>query len=149
MDRCWINKEEVGIDVMNTFNKLIKYLIIVSLAVICLVLITGCSGPTASTTTIDEPLATGQPVLAEFGRGTCIPCKEMKPILEELSKEYDGRLKVLILSIDDYRYLTNQYRITAIPTQVILDSTGKEVYRHIGFWSKSEIVAQLDKLGIK
>jgi thioredoxin 1 len=139
----------VGIDVMNTFNKLKKYLIIVSLAVICLVLITGCSGPNASTTTIDEPLATGQPVLAEFGRGTCIPCKEMKPILEELSKEYDGRLKVLILSIDDYRDLTNQYRITAIPTQVILDSTGKEVFRHIGFWAKNEIVAQLDTLGIK
>jgi thioredoxin 1 len=134
---------------MNTFNKLKKYITIVSLAVICLFLIAGCSDPTASTTTIDEPLATGQPVLAEFGRGTCIPCKEMKPILEELSQEYDGRLKVLILSIDDYRDLTNQYRITAIPTQVILDSAGKEVFRHIGFWAKNEVVAQLDILGIK
>jgi thioredoxin 1 len=135
------------IDAMNTLDK--RYLLSFALVIICLVLIAGCSNPTASTTTIDQPLATGQPVLAEFGRGTCVPCKEMKPILEELSKEFEGRMKVLILSVDDYRDLTNQYRITAIPTQIILDNTGKEIFRHIGFWSKNEIIGQLDKLGIK
>ncbi len=98
--------------------------------------------------TLKQALANGKPTLAEFGRGICIPCKEMKPILENLAVKYQDRLNVSIVSVDDYRELTNYYRIMAIPTQIGFDGSGKEVFRHVGFWPKDEIIAQLSKLGI-
>jgi len=101
-------------------------------------------------TSIPLPMAltNGKPTLAEFGRGTCIPCKAMKPILENMAVEYQDRLNISIVSVDEYRDLTNYYRIMAIPTQIGFDSNGKEVFRHIGFWEKDQIIAQLSKLGI-
>ena len=98
---------------------------------------------------LPKALTNGKPTLAEFGRGTCIPCKEMKPILENLAVEYQDRLNVSIVSVDEYHDLTNYYRIMAIPTQIGFDSSGKEVFRHVGFWPKDQIIAQLSKLGIK
>jgi thioredoxin 1 len=102
-----------------------------------------------TTISVTEALENGKPTLAEFGRGTCIPCKEMKPILENLAIQYEDQLNVPIVSIDDYRDLTNFYRIMAIPTQIGFDSSGKEVFRHVGFWPKDQIIPQLVKLGIK
>jgi thioredoxin 1 len=108
-----------------------------------------CTASSGSTTPLDQALSNGKPTLAEFGRGICIPCKAMKPILDDLSIEYQGRLNVVIVSVDDYRDLTNQHRIMAIPTQIFFDSSGKEITRHIGFLPKEEIIAQLNKMGIK
>jgi len=73
----------------------------------------------------------------------------MKPILEELALEYQGRLNVSIVSVDEYRDLTNQYKIMAIPTQIFFDNSGKEIKRHVGFWPREEIIAQLQKMGIE
>ncbi|MDD5287887.1 MAG: thioredoxin family protein [Dehalococcoidales bacterium] len=93
-------------------------------------------------------IKSGVPVIAEFGRGTCIPCKEMKPILENLAVECKGKLYVAIISVDEYYNLAVQSKIMAIPTQIFYDGNGKEVARHIGFWPKEEIVTQLKKMGI-
>ncbi len=113
----------------------------------------GCqSGPPAESGLTSMPLpqaiANGKPTIAEFGRGTCIPCKQMKPILEELAKDFEGKLNVVIVSIDDYQALTSHYRIAAIPTQVVFDSEGKELGRHIGLWPKDQIMRILPQLGI-
>jgi peptidylprolyl isomerase len=96
-----------------------------------------------------EALANGKPTLAEFGRGVCIPCKEMKPILEKLAIEYKGKLNVVIVEIDDNMDLTRKYGIMAIPTQIVFDRNGKEVTRHMGLWPREEIIAQLKKMGIE
>ncbi len=98
---------------------------------------------------LKEALASGKPTLAEFGRGTCIPCKQMKPILESLAVQYKDRLNVPIVSVDEYRDLTNYYKVMAIPTQIIFDSSGKEVFRHVGFWAKEDIIAQLKQIGVE
>ncbi len=98
--------------------------------------------------TLKQALSNGKPTLAEFGRGCCIPCKQMKPILESLAVEYQDRLNVPIVSVDEYRDLTNYYKVMAIPTQIGFDSSGKEVFRHVGFWPKDQIIAQLSKLGM-
>ncbi len=97
---------------------------------------------------LPQALTNGKPTIAEFGRGTCIPCKQMKPILEEMATEFEGRLNVVIVSIDDYQALTSRYRITAIPTQICFDSQGKEVGRHIGLWPKEQIIRVLPQIGI-
>lgn len=98
---------------------------------------------------LGQALSSGKPTVAEFGRGTCIPCKQMKPILEELAKEYEGKVNVLIISVDEYRDLTGQYGIMAIPTQIFFDSSGQEITRHMGFYAKEDIIVQLKKMGIE
>ena len=108
----------------------------------------GCSSPPGISNPLEPALASGKPTIAEFGRGTCIPCKEMKPILQELASEYGDKLNVLIIDIDDYRALTNQYGIMVIPTQIVFDSSGNKIMSHIGLWPKEEIIAQLKDMGI-
>ena len=131
----------------------IPWLVVSCLMVAILVLASCAPAPTSGLdlTSIPLPraLSSGNPTLAEFGRGTRIPCKEMKPILEDLAVEYQNKLNVSNVSVDEYRDLTNYYEIIAIPTQICFDSNGKEVYRHVGFWPKEEIIAQLNKMGIK
>ncbi|MFC1983873.1 thioredoxin family protein [Chloroflexota bacterium] len=106
------------------------------------------SPPDLASISLTQVLGNGKPTLAEFGSSTCIPCKEMKPILEELAKEYKEKLNVVIVEVYDHMDLTRQYQIMTIPTQIFFDSNGKEIARHIGFWAKEEIIAQLKKMGI-
>ena len=73
----------------------------------------------------------------------------MKPILEELAMQYKDRLNVSIVSVDEYRDLTNYHKVMAIPTQIGFDSSGKEIFRHVGFWAKEDIIAKLTEIGIE
>ena len=98
---------------------------------------------------LGQALSSGKPTLAEFGSNTCIPCKQMKPILEELAVEYIDKLNVVIVEVYEHMDLARQYQIMAIPTQIFFDSSGEEVTRHMGFWPKEEIIAQLKKMGIE
>ena len=131
--------------------KLKHKLLLLSLMLTCFAfLLSGCGENTDLTSTsLKQAISNGKPTLAEFGRGVCIPCKEMKPILEELSVEYKGELNVVIVEVDDNVELTRQFGIMMIPTQIFLDSDGKEVFRHVGFYPKEEIIVQLSKMGIK
>jgi len=104
--------------------------------------------PDLASISLEQALSSGKPTLAEFGWRTCIPCKMMKPILEELAVEYKDKLNVVIVEVYEHRDLTYQYRIMTIPTQIFFDSSGREVTRHMGFWSKEEIIAQSQKMGI-
>jgi thioredoxin 1 len=120
-----------------------------------LLLLIGCSRqatdfyPPLTTTPLEKALSSGTPTLAEFGRGTCIPCKEMKPILDELASLYKDKLNVVIVSVDDYRSLTSRYGIMAIPTQIFFDSSGTETSRHIGFYPENDIIIKLKQMGIE
>ena len=98
---------------------------------------------------LDEAFRKGRPVLADFGRGVCIPCKQMKPILEELSAGYEGKASILIIEIDEYRALTRRYSIRLVPTQIFFDAQRKEVYRHEGFMSKESIKEKFEEMGVK
>jgi thioredoxin 1 len=94
-------------------------------------------------------LKTGHPVVADFGRGQCIPCKAMKPILDELTVAYKGKAEIFIFDIDEYSELTEQYNVQLIPTQIFFDKSGQEVWRHEGFLGKDKIIAKLSELGVK
>lgn len=98
---------------------------------------------------LDNVLKTGRPMLADFGRGKCIPCKMMKPILDELKEEYQGKAEILIIEIDEHPALTQRCRIRTIPTQIFYDASGKEVYRHVGFMPREDILEQLGRLGVR
>jgi thioredoxin 1 len=75
----------------------------------------------------------------------------MKPILEEMAAEYSDRVNVLIVEVYDpaQEKLVTKHGIKSIPTQVFFDKNGKEVTRHIGFISKADILAQLNKIGVR
>ncbi len=89
------------------------------------------------------------PKLLDFGRGKCIPCKAMAPILKELSEEYKDRVIIKIIEIDQERNLTGANRIRLIPTQIFFDAKNKEVLRHEGFMSKDDIKKVFLKMGVQ
>jgi thioredoxin 1 len=97
---------------------------------------------------LEKALSNGKPTLAEFGWRECIPCKAMRPILEELAEEYKDTMNVLIVEIPNNEDLAEEYEINVMPVQIFFDGWGEEILRHSGFISKEEIIGQLDRLGI-
>ena len=89
------------------------------------------------------------PRLVDLGSGKCIPCKMMAPILEELKKEYQGKFKVEFLDVWQIQGIAEQYGIQVIPTQIFYEPTGKELFRHEGFYSKEDILNKWKELGIQ
>jgi thioredoxin 1 len=89
------------------------------------------------------------PMLLEFSLDICIPCRKMKPILEEVTKEYQNKFLIKILEIEDYPALTRQFDIRVVPTQIFLDSQGKVFQRHEGFLDKGPLVGVLNRMGVK
>jgi thioredoxin 1 len=87
------------------------------------------------------------PRLVDLGAKSCVPCKMMAPILEELRNEYKGKLQVEIIDVYEDRSAGDRYRIRFIPTQIFFDPSGKELFRHIGFISKEDILAKWKELG--
>jgi len=88
------------------------------------------------------------PVFVEVGAHECVPCKMMQPVLDELRSEYAGRLRIEFADVWKDQSLGVKYNVRSIPTQVIYDASGEEVFRHVGYWPKEEIDAKLKELGI-
>ncbi len=82
------------------------------------------------------------PVLVEFGASWCVPCKKMAPVLEELSSEYSGRLKVVHVDVDVSRTLCDQYAQGGLPT-LILFNHGQARKMIVGYTSKQELVKNI------
>ena len=94
------------------------------------------------------PAGPGLPRLVDLGAGKCIPCKMMAPILEELKKEYAGSLEVVFIDVWQDRSAGEKYGIESIPTQIFYDASGKELFRHEGFFAKEDILATWKELGV-
>ena len=93
-------------------------------------------------------LKSGKPVMVDFGSNSCIPCRQMRPILHEVKKEYSGKVEVLVIDVYKYKSFASEHKIQTIPTLIFFDSNGKEVYRHQGFMSKNLILEQFREMGI-
>jgi thioredoxin 1 len=87
----------------------------------------------------------------ELGSVNCIPCKMMKSVMEAIEKEYGDQVQVIFHDVwtDAGKEYGIKYKIDGIPTQVFLDQDGKEYYRHMGFFSKDEVVDVLKKGGVR
>jgi thioredoxin 1 len=97
----------------------------------------------------NSPPAKAIPRLVDVGAKKCIPCKLMAPILEELKKEYAGRLQVDFLDLSINTDFAAQYGVRVIPTQIFYDASGKELFRHEGFYSKEDILAKFKQFGVE
>lgn len=91
--------------------------------------------------------ADSTPRLVDLGAGKCIPCKKMAPILEELQQDYAGRMEVTFIDVWQDHDAAIPYRIHVIPTQIFYDADGKELFRHEGFYSRSQILRKWRELG--
>lgn len=105
--------------------------------------------PSANEATIRAALASGRPTVADFGARSCIPCKKMAPILEELNQELKGKANVLFSDLTESYTLAGAFRIQMMPTQIFYNAEGKEVNRHIGFIDKPAILKELKAAGMK
>ena len=109
------------------------------------------AGTSASPTPKPAPVkaaAVKKATFIELGADQCVPCKMMQPIMDELRQEYPDTLEVVFHDVWKDQSIAEKYGIRSIPTQVLLDGDGKEIFRHVGFWPKDDIVAKYKELGI-
>ena len=92
-----------------------------------------------------EVVKSAIPVLVDFWAPWCGPCKMIAATIEELAKEYEGRVKVCKLNTDENPDSASTYRISAIPT-ILLFKGGKLVQELVGLQSKDELKRRLDEL---
>jgi thioredoxin 1 len=93
-------------------------------------------------------LTGGKPMVVDFGSNSCIPCRQLRPVLQKIRKDYTGKLEVLIIDIRNNQKLAADHQIQVIPTVVFFDPAGKEVFRHQGFMSEEKVREQLAKMGV-
>jgi thioredoxin 1 len=143
---------------MKTTLKMAIILVVAGLAAGAVVLKKG-KNPVPPASTPSTPVAAAQPPavsttpqklpkLVDLGAGKCIPCKKMAPILEELKKEYAGKMEVEFVDVWQNPDAGNKYGIRLIPTQIFYDSAGKELFRHEGFFGKEDILGKWKALGV-
>jgi len=135
-----------GIPYMNKMAK-IGVVVAVAIAVVLVVVLKQRQAKPAAGEKPKPQAAAGLPRLVDLGAGMCIPCKLMAPILEELKKEYEGRLEVVFIDVNEDKEATDKYKIDLIPTQIFFDPSGKELFRHTGFFSREDILAKWKELG--
>jgi thioredoxin 1 len=99
-------------------------------------------------TTLSNAKRDGKVVMLELGSVGCIPCEQMKPVMEKLRTNYKGKLEVLFVDVRKDRDSARRFGVYAIPTQVFLDKNGKEFHRHMGFYAYEEIEPVLKKAGL-
>jgi len=97
----------------------------------------------------NQSLATTKlPKLIDLGAGKCIPCKMMKPILDELKRDYANRFVTEFIDVWENPDAGKPYGIEVIPTQIFYDAMGKELFRHVGFYGKDDILGKWKELGV-
>lgn len=97
---------------------------------------------------VDKARASGRVSLVDFGSTGCVPCDMMAPILETLREKYNGKVDVLFVHVGEEPILASRYGVQSIPVQIFFDKTGKEVFRHAGFFAQEKIEAKLSEIGI-
>ncbi|HPO90838.1 MAG TPA: thioredoxin family protein [Victivallales bacterium] len=87
------------------------------------------------------------PKMLELGSVRCMACKAMEPIIKSLKEKYSKNLSVEFIDVMQHYQIGEKYKIEVIPTQIFLDPEGKEIFRHVGFYSEEEIIKKWKELG--
>jgi len=92
-----------------------------------------------------EVLDSNIPVIVDFWAQWCRPCLALAPVLEEIAKDLEGKVKVAKVNVDEEGYLANQFRVSSIPT-VYLFENGQVKNQVVGLMRKDDL---LKRLGLK
>jgi len=106
------------------------------------------SGNVLVTNNLDLDFSKHKVTFIELGADRCVPCKAMQPIMREIAEEYAGKIQVVFYDVWKDPRPARHYRIQLIPTQVFIDQNEKEIFRHVGFFPKEEILQMLKEKGI-
>lgn len=98
---------------------------------------------------VAAPQPEALPRLVDLGAGKCIPCKMMKPILDDLKLNYADVFTTEFIDVWEDDEAGKAYGIRLIPTQIFFAADGSELYRHEGFYAKDDILAKWKELGIE
>lgn len=102
----------------------------------------------AAQTGVDAAQAQALPRLVDLGAGKCIPCKMMKPILDDLKATCAETFKTEFIDVWENESEAKKYGINIIPTQIFYGADGKELFRHEGFYSKEDILGKWKEFGV-
>jgi thioredoxin 1 len=89
-------------------------------------------------------LGSDVPVLVDFWAEWCGPCKAIAPLLDDVAKAYDGKVKIVKINIDDNPQTPRQYSVRGIPTLMMFKG-GKVAGTHVGLAGKPQLTAFIDK----
>ena len=119
--------------------------------VLALLVVVGCSPkPTPTPAATPQPkteAVTNLPKLWDFWATWCPPCKELKPTIEALEKEYEGKIEIKSIDVDQSKDIAQKFKVQAIPTLVFLDAKGNELSRIVGLTLKDTIVGRFKTHG--
>lgn len=88
------------------------------------------------------------PQFVNLGADKCVPCRQMIPVRREIAEEYAGKLEVSFIDVWADREAGSRYGIRIIPTQIILDANGEELFRHEGFWPKKDVIDTFENIDL-
>ncbi len=99
--------------------------------------------PTSDATFDTDVLKSNIPVLVDFWAPWCGPCKAMLPIVEELEKTYEGKVKIVKMNVDENMEVPGKFNVMSIPTFIIFKN-GEVASQFIGARSKADVQKELD-----
>jgi thiol-disulfide isomerase/thioredoxin len=98
---------------------------------------------------VDKARSSRKSTMVEFGATGCVPCDMMQPVLDNLRKKYQDRINIVFVHVGEEQILGARYGITSIPVQAFSDRSGKEVFRHTGFFAQLEVEKKLAEMGVR
>jgi len=122
-----------------------KYIIVILVITLSLVFSPQSFAMQNSTETVELKL----PMLIDLGASKCKPCQKMAIILDELQASYTNTLRVSFIDVWKVENVEQAkiFKIQSIPTQIFQDPEGKELWRHVGYIGKNDIIAKWKELG--
>ena len=113
-----------------------------------ILLLSGCSQASDVDSVLAQAKKDGKVVMLELGSVGCVPCEQMKPVMDKLRSGYKDKLEVYFVDVRRDNATGRRFNVHMIPTQVFLDKAGKEIHRHVGFYAYDEITTVLKKSGL-
>ena len=120
----------------------------IPLALFLIILLSGLTCHAESHVDLNQLPVKGMVTMIDLGAKKCVPCKMMAPIMEKMEKQYEGKAAIVFIDVWENKDQATKYGVKVIPTQIFYDETGKENYRHVGFFSEKAIVGVLHSMGV-